>query len=139
MENLCIEKTFREVILGIKEGEVWDSVQSCFQLKEISCENGRINFKLVGVLIDKNNNNSIFTGSGAGQTFKLKRKEFTFKEAFEAYEEGKEIESLVSFYKYKKISGKDFCFSASDLLVDKCLAGNSIEIDELRGKWYINN
>ena len=139
MKNLHIEKTFKEVIAMIKEGEVWESVQSCFQLREISHTSGQINFKLEGIFIDGDNNNSIFTGSGAGQTFKLQRKEYTFEEAFKAYEEGKEVESLVSFYKYKKITGRDFCFSEFDLLVDKCFSGNSIEIDEIPGKWYINN
>ena len=33
MKNLHIEKTFKEVIAMIKEGEVWESVQSCFQLR----------------------------------------------------------------------------------------------------------
>ena len=116
-----IEKTFREVIAMIKEGEVWKSVQSCFQLKEISCTSGQINFELEGVFIDRDNNNSIFTGLGAGQTFKLQRKEYTFEEAFKAYEEGKEIQSISSDKIYQK--ERDYLFASY----------------EISKKWYINN
>lgn len=116
-----MEKTFREVIADIKEGEVWKSVQSCFQLKEISCTSGQINFELEGVFIDGDNNNSIFTGLGARQTFKLQRKEYTFEEAFKAYEEGKEIQSISSSKIYQK--ERDYLFASY----------------EISKKWYINN
>lgn len=128
------EKTFREVIADIKEGEVWESVQSCFQLKEISCISGQINFKLEGVCIDGDNNNSIFTGPGAGQTFKLQRKEYTFEEAFKAYEEGKVIESCYSQFKYKRANGVDLYSRTENNWYEE----ESFEIDEIRGKWYIN-
>lgn len=126
------EKTFREVIADIKEGEVWESVQSCFQLKEISCISGQINFKLEGVCIDRDNNNSICTGAGAGQTFKLQRKQYTFAEAFKAYEEGKEIESCYSGVTYKLQHGGSDCFGGGQKT-------STIAFSEIRGKWYINN
>lgn len=89
-----MQKTFREVIATIKEGEIWESVQDCFQLKEISRMEGMINFRLEGVFVEKDDNN-VDIGEGRGQTFKLQRKEYSFKEAFKAYEEGKEIQKMV--------------------------------------------
>lgn len=131
------EKTFREVIAYIKEGEVWESAQGCFQLKEISCIGGRILFKLVGVFVEKTDNiNSVDTGAGSGQTFKLQRKQYTFAEAFKAYEEGKEIEN--NWYRYKRIDNKDALFN--EAIKDwRIMSSLSIELREIRGKWYINN
>lgn len=130
------EKTFREVIATIKEGEVWESVQDCFQLKEISCTEGMINFRLEGVFIEKTDkSNVVDTGVGRGQTFKLQRKEYSFEEAFKAYEEGKKIESCYSQYKYKKEERLDLYSKTEDEWYGK----DSFEIDEIRDKWYIND
>ena len=131
-----MRKTFREVIADIKEGEVWESVQDCFQLKEISCIKGMINFRLKGVFIEKaDKSNVVDTGEGSGQTFKLQKKEYSFEEVFKAYEEGKEIESCYSKYKYKKIDGVDaYSKTKNDLY-----KADSFGINEIRGKWYINN
>lgn len=117
-----MKKTFREVIADIKDGEVWESVQDCYQLKEISCIKGMINFRLKGVLIEKTGkSNVVDTGEGSGQTFKLQRKEYTFEEAFKAFEEGKEIQSASTDKIYHK--EKDFLFASY----------------EISKKWYINN
>ena len=130
------EKTFREVIADIKEGEVWESAQNCFQLKEISCIEGRIKFKLEGVFVEKTDNlNNVDTGEGSGQTFKLQRKQCTFAEAFKAFEEGKEIESCLSGFKYKKIDNIDH----RSITGNKWSKEESFEIEEIRDKWYINN
>ena len=130
------EKTFREVIADIKEGEVWESAQNCFQLKEISCIEGRIKFKLEGVFVEKTDNlNNVDTGEGSGQTFKLQRKQCTFEEAFKAYEKGKEIESCLSGFKYKKIDNIDH----RSITGNKWSKEESFEIEEIRDKWYINN
>lgn len=131
-----MRKTFREVIADIKDGEVWESVQDFFQLKEISCIEGMIKFRLEGVFIEKTDKSNIVdTGVGGGQTFKLKRKEYSFEEAFKAYEGGKEIESRYNKYKYKKIDGVDaYSKTGNDLY-----KADSFGINEIRGKWYINN
>lgn len=132
-ENKMQEKTFREVIADIKEGEVWESAQDCFQLKEISCIEGRIKFKLEGVFVEKTDNlNNVDTGEGSGQTFKLQRKQYTFEEAFKAYEEGKEIESCYSGVTYKLQHGGSDCFGGGQKT-------STIAFSEIRGKWYINN
>ena len=132
-EENKMEKTFREVIADIKEGEVWESAQDCFQLKEISCIAGRIKFKLEGVFVEKTDNlNNVDTGEGRGQTFKLQRKQYTFEEAFKAYEDGKEIESCYSGDKYMIQHGGSDCYA------DGSKTG-TIGFNEIRGKWYIND
>ena len=120
MENLCfkehafeivkednMEKTFREVIADIKEGEVWvnDTAPISF-----------IRLREDGVL-DFNKNEGI----NLNVKYKLKRKEYTFEEAFKAYEEGKEIQSASTDKIYHK--EKDFLFASY----------------EISKKWYINN
>lgn len=120
MENLCfrehafeivkednMEKTFREVIADIKEGEVW--------VNEIAPINF-IRLREDGVL-DFNENEGI----NLNVKYKLQRKEYTFEEAFKAYEEGKEIQSASTDKIYHK--EKDFLFASY----------------EISKKWYINN
>ena len=68
--------------------------------------------------------------------YKLQRKKYTFTEAFKAYEEGKEIKSLYSKFRYKKLDGKDYYFnihSNSFVQID-----DDIDFKEIRGEWYIN-
>ena len=64
--------------------------------------------------------------------YHLQRKEYTFEEAFKAYEEGKEIESCYSGVKYLIQHGGSDCYSDGRKT-------NLIEFNEIRGKWYINN
>lgn len=91
-EENKMEKTFREVIADIKEGEVWECRSKYIQrfadgIQIYHKEKG----KSTPSMLMRNNDK-----------FKLQRKEYTFEEAFKAYEEGKEIESCYSQYKYKK-------------------------------------
>ena len=122
-----MEKTFREVIADIKEGEVWEDKN--FVLTLGYDERLRITHKegfdnCVAIYIDINGK------------FKLKREEFTFTEAFKAYEEGKEIENLESGYKYKQnemfsnLTGGWYDFHDDNEI---------FSLKEIRGKWYINN
>ena len=120
MENLCfrehafeivkednMEKTFREVIAYIKEGEV--------------CINDTAPISIIklrpGEILDFNKN----VGINLNVKYKLQRKEYTFEEAFKAYEEGKEIQSASTDKIYHK--EKDFLFASY----------------EISKKWYINN
>lgn len=113
--------TFREVIANIKEGEVWE------------CGDLNITKTFAGLYIG---NSEYCFGFLSTQTFVLKRKEYTFEEAFKTYEEGKEIES--KSWRYKKIDGKDsICSKDNDEWVTSKLA--AIDIKEIRGKWYIND
>ena len=120
------ELTFKEVIANIKEGEVWESTYSIVSKLE-----NRIDIEV--------NGNCKSIGIGDTVKFKLRRKEYTFEEAFKAYEEGKEVES--GSYKYKKCNGAD-CFKLIRSIKDewiKCEDGFEIHLDEIRGKWYIND
>lgn len=116
------EKTFREVIADIKEGEVWE----CGHILITKSNDG---IELKGM----SSYSSYFTDDN--KIFKLQRKEYTFEEAFKAYEKGKEIESCYSQYKYKKEGGLDL-YSKTE---NEWYGEDSFEIDEVRGKWYINN
>jgi hypothetical protein len=119
-----MKKTFREVIETIKEGEVWIN-----EVSPISF----IRLREDGVL-DFNENE----GVNLYNTYTLKRKEYTFEEAFKAYEGGKEIESCEGPYRYKKQNGNDAYF---DTFTEAWWSGEpiTISLQEIRGKWYINN
>lgn len=120
-----VEKTVREFIIDNKEGEIWEAESG----SKMYLINGNIimDFKepvTTSRFILKLNSK-----------LKLKRKEYTFEEAFKAYEEGKEIESCYSQYKYKKEGGLDL-YSKTE---NEWYVEDRFEIDEIRGKWYINN
>ena len=84
-----MEKTFREVIRDIKEGEVWERYTRDASIK-IKLEDGFIMMWKNGDLI--------FT-FGNKYKFKTNKEEHTFEEAFKAYEEGKEINKMEIFIK----------------------------------------
>ena len=117
-------KSFREVISDIKEGEVWESFAYT------------ITKKGDGISIVRKDgfvpNGPMFFSDNS--IYKLQRKEYTFEEAFKAYEEGKEIESCK--YKYKKIKEKDMCYLKEG---KRWIEGYpAFKLEEIRGKWYIN-
>lgn len=120
------ELTFKEVMANIKEDEVWRNRISQKNLREISKKEGIINF----IFVDTDRS---FLSVSEEDTFILQRKEYTFQEAFKAYEEGKEIESDFNSYKYKKINGIDMRL--------KYMGEEWEENDMLaiRGVWYIND
>ena len=115
VDEMKTEKTFKEVIADIKEGEVWESNSIAYDIKTIEMYNGSIEIKR------RNMDNEIFIRKET--LFKLQRKQYNFTEAFAAYEEGKEIESC--------ISGREWGL--------KILSFNTFTIEEIRKKWYINN
>lgn len=70
------ELTFKEVIANIKEGQIWES-----DIKIIKCSiNGNITVR------SKIDNNSQIMNFNKDNLYKLKREEYTFQEAFKAYE-----------------------------------------------------
>lgn len=115
------ELTFREVIANIKDGEVWT----------------KGNF-----VIYKDNHSILFCEEGGeyvfkmldSSTFTLQRKEYTFEEAFKAYLEGKEIEN--NKYRYKIIDGQDKYYSK---VYREWSEYQDFNLDEIKGKWYIND
>ena len=124
-----MEKTFREVIADIKEGEVWVQTEEGYVTERIYCIDG-------GIYLTLKQSRSSFGTSGK---YKLERKEYTFEEAFKAYEEGKEIES--KYYKYRKINGIDSfkLVRSKENKWRECEDGFELHLDEIRGKWYIND
>ena len=121
-----IKKTFREVIANIKEGEIWETTR-----KDDAAYWGPIYINKFNNKICMTSNNHALQISEE-DTFKLKRKEYTFEEAFKAYEKGKEIESCYSGDKYMIQHGGSDCYA------DGSKTG-TIGFNEIRGKWYINN
>ena len=105
------ELTFKEVIANIKEGEVWESNEKTITIKydQVIIQvkegyEGRVNGnERMALSLDKK--------------YKLQRKEYTFEEAFKAYEEGKEIESVISAYRIKKLTDGRFRISQKSLRV----------------------
>ena len=122
-----MEKTFKEVIEDIKEKEIWESENFILMLsfdKKIKIKHKEGFDNCVAIYIDVNSK------------FKLKREPRTFAEAFKAYEEGKEIESLTSGYKYKQ--NKVFLDSIGGWHGFYDHKG-IFSVKEIRGEWYIND
>lgn len=125
-----MEKTFQEVIRDIKEGEVYTNGDIEIVKNKYTVD---INFKeeIVG-----------YGFSNDYKQFKLKRKEYTFQEAFAAYEKGKEIQSAVTGIKCQKrrlpyeTEVKDYCYYSDDLKEFAEL--KEFTISEIKGLWYIN-
>lgn len=122
-----MEKTFREVIADIKEGEVWE----CGHILITKSNDG---IELKGM----SSCSSYFTDDN--KIFKLQRKEYTFEEAFKAYEEGKEIENILTGLKIKASVREGWGILPiinGELEADVC--SKTLSIEEVRTKWYINN
>ena len=122
-----MEKTFKEVIKDIKEKEIWENENFILMLtfdKKIRITHKEGFDNCVAIYIDINSK------------FKLKREEYTFTEAFKAYEEGKEIESLESGDKYK---GNKVFLNLIGGWHDFHNDNGMFSLKEIRGKWYINN
>lgn len=121
-----MKKTFRELIIGgIKPGEIWENKTqriSRIYLNEYG------NLQLEGE--DSSFAQNYSTCIGLEVTYELQRKEYTFEEAFKAYEEGKEIESIET--------GEICCKSD---WIRKYGNDNEGTISRLaiRNKWYIND
>ena len=116
-----MEKTFREVIETTKEGEVW----------ERNIISGNIKIKLEDDFIMIWKDDELVFTFGNKYKFKINKEEYTFEEAFEAYEEGKMIESLITGNQYKRIDSKDFYVTGGNY------RNNDIKLNEIRGKWHI--
>lgn len=111
------ELTFREVIANIKDGEIWENEKQRVARIYI---NKLGNVQLEGDDIDFAQNFSTCVDLNA--KYKLKRKKYSFTEAFKAYEEGKEIESCISGERYKLDDIKLLVYA-----------------EEIKGEWYIND
>lgn len=132
------ELTFQEVIANIKDGEVWECTREDARVKEIK-KNGEGKSGLL-VFNFGQMTSDVRASIQGGDKFKLKRKEYTFEEAFKAYEEGKEIESVITAYAMKKLENGTFKISQkSDEFHTKKEGEVIITLQEIKGKWYIND
>lgn len=121
-EENKMEKTFREVIATIKEGETW--VNDIAPISYIRRrEDGILDF-------NENEGINLFC------TYTLQKKQYTFEEAFKAYEEGKEIESCENGYKYLQ---NTFTYPGNEQWLCFRNSEQMFTTDAIRGKWYIND
>lgn len=126
-EENKMEKTFREVIADIKEGEVWESENT---LTQIYTRND------VLIIDFKEEVTTEIVKIHADAKFRLKRKEYSFNEAFKAYEEGKEIESCENGYKYLQ---NTFTYPGNEQWLCFRNSEQMFTTEAIRGKWYIND
>lgn len=125
-ESKMKEKTFREVIADIKEGETWIQKDKGYIVSKIANFGGNIVIELDGP-------RSVFGTKG---TYTLERKEYSFDEAFKAYEEGKEIESCENGYKYLQ---NTFTYPGNEQWLCFRNSEQMFTTEAIRGKWYIND
>lgn len=126
-EENKMKKTFREVIADIKEGEVWESENT---LTQIYTRND------VLIIDFKEEVTTEIVKIPADAKFRLKRKEYSFNEAFKAYEEGKEIESCENGYKYLQ---NTFTYPGNEQWLCFRNSEQMFTTEAIRGKWYIND
>ena len=125
------ELTFREVIANIKEGEVWES-----EILEIYLDNK------TSELVLKHKTNYFYCreiGIKKEKKFKLKRPQYTFQEAFKAFEEGKEIESCESGFKFEIYEDATKIKREGYKTIYEHKAVKIFSTEEIKGKWYIND
>lgn len=135
-DNKMQEKTFREVIADIKEREVW--ICEKFNRKIIKGDDGVIEIRKLNDETFDNISAILFRD----EIYMLQRKQYSFEEAFKAYEDGKEIESCISNDKFKKVDNCSWKFKTTYMDEYSDYMSNETEIfsvDEIRGKWHINN
>ena len=129
------EKTFGGLIIGwcnVKPDEIWESENFIISKDvdgDLKIEHKAGLSNCVGIFINPND------------VFKLKRKEYTFEEAFNSKGIAKEIESLVSGIKYKKQDENTMMFKDRDMDDFAGISNDNaiFSIDEIQGKWFINN
>ena len=123
-----MEKTFREVIKDIKPGEIWEA----YPVVRITNNSGKI-------FIDTLRERIQF--SEIDKEFKLKREEYTFEEAFKAYEEGKEIETIRTKVNFKKKDDAQLFYKFEHMKKWEIIGEDTetFSIDAIRDKWYIND
>ena len=119
-----MKKTFVEVMMCIKEGETWEN-----EFKTITRGEG-------GFIITLKRDTPVKTMCfDNDKSYSLVIKSVSFTEAFEAYEEGKRIKSLVGEKtEYIKIEEDDLWFDD----IDNTWNNNyDLDIEEIRGQWQI--
>lgn len=130
-EENKMEKTFREVIATIKEGEIWGN-----EIYSISKDADGLSIKRLDKYIQKDIKDTPYMYLYDKTLFELQKKQYTFEEAFKAYEEGKEIESCENGYKYLQ---NTFTYPGNEQWLCFRNSEQMFTTDAIRGKWYIND
>lgn len=120
-------KTFKEVIVDIKEGEVWECLT-----------NKKLTISKIGIDIESlDYTTSLFLSFDC--KFKLRRNKVSFAEAFESYEKGFEIESCISELRFKGNGNNEIGVMDTCREMDVCTEEQAMfSIEEIRGKWFVN-
>lgn len=121
--------TFEEVFNTIKGKEVWESENLIVYLRDSN-----------QLSIDwKNGTEDIGVDINLNEIFKLRREKVSFIKAYEAYEQGKVIESCLEGCQYKKKDGVDWYKKADDIDWNSwSVEKGGFTFEEIRNLWYIN-
>lgn len=121
-----MNKTFTEVLKDIKPNQEYININENSNLKKINMNlNGNIEFKMLDVTKD--------LISDKNDKFKLLNK-VSFIEAMREYNQGKEIESVLSGNKYKIKKNKHHV-NRNGYIYE---VDGSMQINEINNLWYIN-
>lgn len=128
-----MERTFKEVINTIKEGETWVSKNQDRRITKIQKLYDSISFVF--------NNKYKYTDVAVNldDIYVLERKKYTFEEAMKALKEDKEIESCASETKYiisSKLGGNILYYDTERKVW--LTAFRMFGPSEIFGSWYIN-
>ncbi len=120
--------TFKEIVNREIDKEYEDWIGSNIDIRKYRDGSIEIEDEYLSCVMSITNN----------EVFILEKKEVSLNEALKALEEGKEIESVASGYKFKKgvndyISYKDMDYAG--YYEDE----PSLSIEEAKGKWHIND
>lgn len=114
---------FTDVINHILEGQTWSDGTLSITKEEDA------------IVIKTEDNTYIFTNDYREYRLQKLKEEVSFIEAFELYEQGKEIESLYSGDRYIKDEDGDDMIWDEDRWI---LNDYDFSLGEIRGEWYIN-
>lgn len=125
-----MEKTFKDVMNTIKEGETWINKYDDRRLAKIEKSYNSIVFEF--------DNEYTNVGVNLDDIFVLDKKKYTFEEAVKALKKGDIIESCYSGTNYA-ISSRDETVKYFDTEYNKWNECSMFSLKEIFGVWYINN
>ncbi|MCH1964422.1 hypothetical protein MCG45_16450 [Clostridium perfringens] len=130
VKNNMKKLTFKEVVVNIKEGEIWESNTLYIKKEKDSIDiwNNKPS-KIVKSILD----DTLFT---------LQRKQYSFEEALKALEERKQIENMERQKYHLDTEGNViYTFDVANEEIRKIFDVEDIifSLEEIRGKWYIND
>lgn len=125
-----MEKTFKDVMNTIKEGETWINKYDDRRLAKIEKSYNSIVFEF--------DNEYTNVGVNLDDIFVLDKKKYTFEEAVKALKKGDIIESCYSGTNYA-ISSRDETVKYFDTEYNKWNECSMFSLKEIFGDWYINN